>query len=66
MAVAHRLFLEDGEQVLTAAVRATESEVCDQDIDPQFDVTFQLRDRSEPVVVTVGETTAGRLAACSY
>ncbi len=65
-AVSHGLFLDDHEQVITAVVRPTEYRLCTQDDDPLFDVSFQLRGRSEPVVVTVGEAAGGRLSVCTY
>ena len=65
-AVTNGLFLDDSEQVLGAVVRPTEYRLCDFANDPLFDVSFRLRDRSEPLVVTVGETAAGSLAVCTY
>lgn len=65
-AVTNGLFLDDGDQVLGAVVRPTEHRFCDESNDPLFDVTFRLKDRSEPLVVTVGETNAGGLTVCTY
>ena len=65
-AVTHGLFLESSEQVLAALVRHTEYRFCDGSAEPLFDVSFQLRGRSEPLVVTVGRTDAANLVVCTY
>jgi hypothetical protein len=41
-------------------------EVCDNVIEPMFDVTFVLREPVAVIVVTVGLLPDGRLAACTY
>jgi len=65
-AVTNGLFLNSGEQVLAALVRPTEYRFCDGSAEPLFDVSFQLKGRSEPLVVTVGKTDAASLVVCTY
>lgn len=65
-AITHGLFLDGGERVVTAIVRRTESQVCNDGDEPMFDVSFELRGRSEPLVIAVGQTAAGRLTVCTY
>ena len=66
VAVTNGLFLEGGAQVLAATVRRTEYRFCNQDDEPLFDVSFQLRERSGPLVVSVGRAIAGSLVVCTY
>jgi hypothetical protein len=53
-------------QVVAALVQPSEYRFCDGSAQPQYDVSFQLKGPSAPLIVTVGETVAGDLIACTY
>jgi hypothetical protein len=65
-AVTNGLFLDDGEQIVAAHVRPTESRICPGLDEALYDVSFDLRGRSQPLVVTIGTRDAGGLGVCTY
>ena len=65
-AVAHGLFLTDGEQVLGAVVRPTRFRLCPGLEDLLYDVSFDVEGQGVPLVVSVGTTATGDLAVCTY
>lgn len=65
-AVAHGLWLEDGEEVTAALVRPTEVQFCNGADDPFVDVSFTLAGRSAPLIVSVGRGAGGGLVVCTY
>lgn len=48
------------------AVRPTASSVCNDDDNPVLDVDVQPSTTVEPLVITLGRDTRGRLVACTY
>jgi hypothetical protein len=66
-AYADGLFTQQGEVVISVAVRPSQYMSCGHPpVTPAFDVTFLLANPSGDIEVTVGRSEDGRLFACGY